>query len=141
MDPATKSGRSNAVRRVFSDIPSEVSSRWATAFIYQDALESFYHGNESDSNWIEATKDIQSGLNSGGASNLLQAGLADDRHHHVGSTSTSKNDTPTTGLIQSTASQDAEANEGSKLRDARACEERAWQANAEAVEEEKSGGD
>ncbi|KAI0016514.1 hypothetical protein F4780DRAFT_673888 [Xylariomycetidae sp. FL0641] len=46
-----------------------------TRLLLQDALESFYHGNESESNWTEATKDIQSGLNSGGASNLLQARL------------------------------------------------------------------
>ncbi|KAH9906879.1 osmosensing histidine protein kinase SLN1 [Xylariomycetidae sp. FL2044] len=51
------------------------ASTIATRLLVQSALESFYAGNISDANWLEAAQDLESALNSGGASNLLQVRL------------------------------------------------------------------
>jgi osomolarity two-component system, sensor histidine kinase SLN1 len=43
-----------------------------TRILIQSALQRFYQGNTSDSNWVRAISDIQSALASGGYSSLLQ---------------------------------------------------------------------
>jgi len=43
-----------------------------TRILIQSALQRFYLGNTTDSNWVRAISDIQSALASGGYSSLLQ---------------------------------------------------------------------
>ena len=43
-----------------------------TRILLQDALKSYYKGNQSSSNWENATEDIRGALASGGFSSLLQ---------------------------------------------------------------------
>lgn len=43
-----------------------------TRILLQDALRSFYKGNDSESNWTAAYNDVTGGLASGGLSALLQ---------------------------------------------------------------------
>lgn len=45
----------------------------ATRILIQEALESFYAGNDTDANWAAATDDVQSALGSGGYASLYQA--------------------------------------------------------------------
>ncbi|KAI8944810.1 osmosensing histidine protein kinase SLN1 [Xylaria longipes] len=47
----------------------------ATRLLVQASFLDFYHGNYSVENWAFAIRDLQTGLNSGGTSNLLQAKL------------------------------------------------------------------
>ncbi|KAI0394307.1 hypothetical protein F5Y17DRAFT_475987 [Xylariaceae sp. FL0594] len=47
----------------------------STRLLVQSSFLQFYRGNTSDDNWTVAIKDLQTALNSGGASNLLQAKL------------------------------------------------------------------
>ncbi|KAI1177681.1 hypothetical protein F4777DRAFT_188050 [Nemania sp. FL0916] len=47
----------------------------ATRVLLQGSFISFYRGNYSTENWTLAIQDLQTALNSGGASNLLQAKL------------------------------------------------------------------
>ncbi|KAJ5054063.1 uncharacterized protein L3040_000347 [Drepanopeziza brunnea f. sp. 'multigermtubi'] len=44
----------------------------ATRILLNDALKSFYRGNQTSMNWTEALEDVSSALNSGGISSLLQ---------------------------------------------------------------------
>lgn len=48
------------------------TSTIVTRILIQAALQRFYQGNTSDSNWVHAASDIQSALASGGYSALLQ---------------------------------------------------------------------
>jgi osomolarity two-component system sensor histidine kinase SLN1 len=43
-----------------------------TRILIQSALQRFYQGNNTDTNWARATVDVQSALASGGYSALLQ---------------------------------------------------------------------
>jgi osomolarity two-component system sensor histidine kinase SLN1 len=43
-----------------------------TRILLQDALRSFYRGNQSEVNWSRAQRDISGALRSGGYSSLLQ---------------------------------------------------------------------
>jgi osomolarity two-component system, sensor histidine kinase SLN1 len=47
----------------------------STRLLVQSSFLQFYRGNHSAENWTVAIKDLQTALNSGGASNLLQAKL------------------------------------------------------------------
>ncbi|KAK5628957.1 hypothetical protein RRF57_004672 [Xylaria bambusicola] len=47
----------------------------ATRLLVQAGFLSFYQGNQTDANWASAIRDLQTGLNSGGSLNLLQAKL------------------------------------------------------------------
>ncbi|GAW25688.1 putative hsp90-like protein [Rosellinia necatrix] len=46
-----------------------------TRLLVQGSFLSFYRGNQTEQNWFLAVRDIHTALNSGGASNLLQAKL------------------------------------------------------------------
>lgn len=43
-----------------------------TRILLQDALKSFYKGNDSEANWARAERDVKSALRAGGYSSLLQ---------------------------------------------------------------------
>lgn len=47
----------------------------ATRLLVQGSLLDFYRGNYTEENWTLAIQDLHTGLNSGGASNILQAKL------------------------------------------------------------------
>ncbi|OKL62765.1 Two-component system protein B [Talaromyces atroroseus] len=44
-----------------------------TRILIQEALHTFYEGNDTDANWAAATEDVQSALGSGGYASLYQA--------------------------------------------------------------------
>lgn len=43
-----------------------------TRILLQDALKSFYRGNQSEENWEAASRDVTGALRTGGYSSLLQ---------------------------------------------------------------------
>ena len=49
------------------------TSTIVTRILLQDALKSYYHGNQSVDNWAAAAVDVRGALASGGFSSLLQA--------------------------------------------------------------------
>lgn len=44
-----------------------------TRILIQEALQTFYAGNDTEANWAAATEDVQSALGSGGYASLYQA--------------------------------------------------------------------